>query len=432
LLFYILYNLVVLVGLILLWPVGLLWLMVQPKVRAGLFEKWGLYSRAQQDLALALPVGRRTWVHAVSVGELNAAQPFIDALEAAGHTVILSNTTRTGHDLAASRYPQHLRLYAPFDLPQSVLRAISLVQPQQMVFLETELWPNWVFIAKRFGIDCVLVNGRLSERSYTGYARFAWFFKWVLSQYHTLLMQSQADAERIISLGAPPEGVQVMGNLKYDLPPALSAEERAALRAQLPFEADAPILIAGSTHPADETYVLDVYQSLLAVVPQLKLIWVPRHPERFEAVAHQLKQSGLAWARRSQLQGTLPVSVLLGDTMGELNALYAVATAAWMGGSWSNTGGHNPVEPLHQGVPVVTGPDMKNFAAMMDVLAPTGAVQQVSYAQQAIQILAVWLTQPERRDQAVAQAQAVLATHTGATKQAVSVVDAIQKKKADA
>ena len=350
-----LYLITPLVLLRLLWKSRL-----QPEYRRRIGERFGLVPAAAEGVAV--------WVHAVSVGESLAALPLIEALirRHGEGRVWVTTTTPTGSERVSAALGARVRhSYAPYDLPGAVGRFLSRARPRQVVIMETELWPNLFRAIRRRGLPLLVANARLSPRSYRGYSRLRRSIAGVLADCTEVAAQSQADAERFRSLGAP--RVSVMGNIKFDM--ALPQEQLARgreLRATL--GPNRPVWIAASTHEGEEQAALDAHRELLRRLPHCALILVPRHPQRFDEVAKLVERSGLRSARRSQASPDAQTQVFLGDSMGEMFAYFAAADLAFVGGSLAPVGGHNVLEPAALGLPVLFGPHMHNFIAARDLL----------------------------------------------------------------
>ncbi|BBT38160.1 lipid IV(A) 3-deoxy-D-manno-octulosonic acid transferase [Pseudomonas putida] len=326
------------------------------------------------------------WVHAVSVGESIAAAPMIRALLKAypDLPITLTCMTPTGSERIRAMFAEEPRIqhcYLPYDLPWAAGRFLDHVRPRLGIIMETELWPNHIHQCTKRGIPVALANARLSERSARGYARFAGLTGPMLAEMSLIAVQTEVEAERFRSLGARPECVQVTGSIKFDLKIDEQLQPRAkALREQWGAE-QRPVWIAASTHEGEDALILEAHRQLLQIHGDALLILVPRHPERFDAV-YALCRDQFATVRRSL--GT-PVNgqtaVLLGDTMGELLFLYALADIAFVGGSLVATGGHNPLEPAALALPVVMGPHVFNFLEITAMLREAGALQQVDDAE---------------------------------------------------
>ena len=326
------------------------------------------------------------WVHAVSVGESIAAAPMIRELLKRYPQLPITVTcmTPTGSERIQALFAQEPRVqhcYLPYDLPWASRRFLDHVQPRLAVIMETELWPNHIHQCALRGIPVALANGRLSERSARGYARFARLTGPMLAEMSLLAVQTEAEAERFRALGARPECVQVTGSIKFDLKVDPFLLERAAqLREQ--WQAGVrSIWIAASTHEGEDEVMLQAHRQLLASHPDALLILVPRHPERFASVLELCRAQGFATVQRSQ--GTAVgagTQVLLGDTMGELLFLYALADMAFVGGSLVPNGGHNLLEPAALSKPVLSGPHLFNFLEIAAMLRDAGALQEIDDA----------------------------------------------------
>ena len=344
--------------------------------------------RVAERFALRLPAMRQggLWVHAVSVGESIAAAPMVRALLKAypDLPVTITCMTPTGSERIRALFGDEPRIqhcYLPYDLPWAAGRFLDHVRPRLGIIMETELWPNHVHQCAKRGIPVALANARLSERSARGYARFARLTRPMLDEMSLIAVQTETEAERFRSLGARPDCVRVTGSIKFDLKideqlPARALELRTQWSA-----VQRPVWIAASTHEGEDPIILDAHRQLLKVHGDALLILVPRHPERFDAV-HALCAAQFNTVRRSQGAAVgAQTQVLMGDTMGELLFLYALADIAFVGGSLVANGGHNPLEPAALSLPVVMGPHVFNFLEISAMLREAGALQQVDDAE---------------------------------------------------
>lgn len=383
--------------------------------------------RIGERFAVGLPPLRTggIWVHAVSVGESIAAAPLVRELLARypDLPITLTCMTPTGSERIRALFPeaqfagrvQHC--YLPYDLPWAASRFLVRAQPRLAVIMETELWPNYIHQCARRGIPVALANGRLSARSARGYGRFAKLTAPMLAELNLLAVQSQAEAERFIALGARPETVEVTGSIKFDQQVDAGVLARAmALREQWQAQ-QRPVWIAASTREGEDALVIQAHRQLLATQPDALLILVPRHLERFDSAATQLREAGLAFVRRSSATAVGPeVQVLLGDSMGELMFLYALADIAFVGGSLVETGGHNPLEPAALGLPVIMGPHRFNFLEITAQLLEQGALCEVADAQALGKQVALLLSEPARAAAMRDAGLAVLKANQGALK----------------
>lgn len=336
----------------------------------GWGQRFGFVPRSVQ----AVPV----WVHAASVGEVQAALPLIETLvrQHGNGRVWVTTTTPTGAaHLHAALGTRVLHSFAPYDLPGAVSRFLDTVRPQKAVVMETELWPNLIHGLHRRSIPLLIANARLSPRSRRGYGRLPRFTRSVLSQVGYVAAQSDSDARHFTALGAPRVGV--MGNLKFEIvPPAAQISAGAALRAQL--GSQRPVWVAASTHAGEDDSVLAAHAQLLTVRPDAVLILVPRHPQRFDDVAQLIEKRGWTFARRSSGRAPVAGAVYLGDSMGEMFTYLAAADLAFVGGSLVPVGGHNVLEPAALGKPVMFGPHMHNFLAARELLLSAHAAEELA------------------------------------------------------
>ncbi|MBA1207054.1 lipid IV(A) 3-deoxy-D-manno-octulosonic acid transferase [Pseudomonas fulva] len=344
--------------------------------------------RIGERFAIKLPTMRKggIWVHAVSVGESIAAAPMVRALLKAYPELPITLTcmTPTGSERIGALFADEPRVqhcYLPYDLPWAAGRFLDHVQPRLGVIMETELWPNHIHQCARRGIPVALANARLSERSARGYGRFARLTRPMLAEMSLIAAQTEVEAQRFLALGARAACVQVTGSIKFDLKIDEQLVPRAQALRQQWAATSRPVWIAASTHDGEDALILQAHQQLLQVHGDALLILVPRHPERFDAV-HTICSQQFATVRRSTgLPVLAQTQVLLGDTMGELLFLYALADMAFVGGSLVPTGGHNPLEPAALALPVLMGPHVFNFLEISAMLREAGALQQVDDAQ---------------------------------------------------
>ncbi|UVK99268.1 lipid IV(A) 3-deoxy-D-manno-octulosonic acid transferase [Pseudomonas sp. B21-048] len=370
-----------------LFYLGLPWVAIRLWLRA---RKAPAYAkRIGERFSLALPAMKPggLWVHAVSVGESIAAAPMIRALLQRYPTLPITVTcmTPTGSERIQALFANEPRIqhcYLPYDLPCAAKRFLDRARPKLAVIMETELWPNHIHQCAKRGIPVALANARLSERSAKGYGRFHKLTRPMLAEMSLFAVQTEAEAQRFRDLGARPETVEVTGSIKFDLTIDPQLLQRASeLRAQWQAQ-DRPVWIAASTHEGEDEVVLAAHRRLLASHPDALLILVPRHPERFNPVFELCRQQDFATVRRSSGEPvTADTSVLLGDTMGELLFLYALADSAFVGGSLVPNGGHNLLEPAALAKPVLSGPHLFNFLEIAAQLRSAGALAEVDDAE---------------------------------------------------
>lgn len=370
------YSAMLYLGASLALPIAAVGALASPRWRYGWAQRFGHYDARTVS-------GRPLWLHAASIGEVRAAWPLLAALREEFPRVPLFVTTTTpeGHRTATDLGLADGVALFPFDLPHTIARTLARVQPRGVVVLETELWPNFLRQARRRGVAAILVNGRISDRSYPRYRRFRGFFRRVLRDVRFAGMQSDLDLKRILELGAEPERAGVMGNLKFDTLRLKPPEPPEVLRRAL---GAAPVVVAGSIHPGELAVLLDAFERLGEVKPDVRIVLAPRHLHKLSEFETALDASGLAWVRRSTLDGVDAAArnarVVLLDTTGELTGTYALAGAAFIGGSLIDHGGQNPLEALWHGVPVVHGPSMTNFREITDAMASFGVSRAASEA----------------------------------------------------
>jgi 3-deoxy-D-manno-octulosonic-acid transferase len=370
--------------------------------------------------------GSAIWVHAVSVGEVQAAAPLIRALRQRHpqRTLIVTTTTPTGAQRVRALFPDTVRhAYLPYDLPGAVNRFLDRVRPQHAIVMETEVWPNLYRACARRGIPIALASARLSEKSVRRYRRFAGVFGPALRDL-AIGAQTQADAQRFIAIGANPSRVHVTGNIKFDIEvPAQVQADGAALRSAS--FAGRKVWVAGSTHAGEEDEVLEAHRRVLKLHPDALLILVPRHPNRFDQVRTWLDDSSMRFVSRSrQERVNAGIEVLFADTLGELLMLYAAADVAFVGGSLVPLiGGHNLLEPAALAKPILTGPHHANGQDIAQLLLADGAAQEVRGADDLAAAVAKLFAHPERRKEMGEKAQAVVASNRGALARAMELID---------
>ena len=373
------------------------------------------------------PLGEHViWVHAVSVGEVQAAEPLVRALleQRPEFSILVTTVTPTGsappveifaHDVA--------HLYAPYDLPDAVARFFERVRPELAIVMETELWPNLFHACRSRQVPLLLVNARLSEKSSRGYRRIRGLVEQTLAAVTQIAAQGELDAERFVALGADPGRVNVTGNLKFEqrIPPSL-LERAEVLRRE--WGAGRPVWIAASTHEGEEDLVLDAFRQVRKSFPECLLVIVPRHPERFGDVLELCRQRGLGTCLRSERQPcTAETQVYIGDSMGELLLFYAASDVAFVGGSLIHHGGHNLLEPAALGIPVVTGPHVFNFTDICNLLVAAGACITVDSVTGLERTVREWLGDPNTRHQVGEQGRRVVEKNRGALSAVLAMVN---------
>lgn len=385
-----LYSLVIRLAL----PLSLYYLIWRGLRQSEYFQRWS----ERFALYRGEPITSCLWLHAVSVGEVNAAVPLVNALRQGypAERLLITTTTPTGSARVRAIWGDSVcHVYLPYDLPGAVRNFLDHFRPRLALVMETEIWPNLFSALQRRGVPAIIANARLSERSLRAYRPFAPLVRRTMATIDCVAAQSEADAVRYRKLGAPVDRVQVTGNLKYDLPLAghLPEQARSWRRHWGP---QRPVWIAASTHPDEEEAMLQAHRLVLARFPDALLLWAPRHPERFAAVASAAARASLRVAtRRGDKLPSAASNVFVIDTLGELLDFYAGADIAFVGGSLQEVGGHNLLEPAALGVPALVGPHTFNFQEITALLLATGAVQRVADADELGARLCEWLLQPE-------------------------------------
>lgn len=414
-------------------PLALARLWWKGRLNPAYRERWGERLGRIPDL----PDRPRLWVHAVSVGEVIAAAPLVRAWRARhpDWAVLVTTTTPTGSAQVRRLFGDAVEhVYLPFDLPGAVRRFLAHARPTLGVIMETELWPNLFAEADRRGVPMVLANARLSERSMRGYSRVGGLVRPTLGHLRLIAARGAEDAARFLAMGAAPDRVEALGNLKFDLdvPPEAAALGQAWRTA---LGRGRPVWIAASTHPGEDEQVLAAHRMVLATHPDAMLLLAPRHPERAAEVAQLIEAQGLVPMRRSSLppppQPALPgregkrPDVLLIDTLGELMDFYAASDIAFVGGSLVPHGGHNPLEPAALGLPVLTGPHVHNFSDVFAAMCATGAAREVMDAH-ALGMAVAELLEDATLRRSMGEAGATwLAAHRGALERLVGRLESL-------
>lgn len=389
-----------------------------PDYRRRWGERFGLFP--------ALPESGCIWIHAVSLGETRAALPLVQTLRTRHPQIplLVTTTTPTGSRQVREALGDTVyHVYAPYDLPGAVGRFLRRARPRLAVIMETELWPNLFRHCRMEGIPLIVANARLSERSLSGYRKLRRLTARTLDQVTMIAAQSRSDAGRFQILGASPERLRVIGNIKYDLDLPQGVVERG-YKLRRTWGAERPVLIAASTHNGEDGQILEAFARLRQNLPTLLLLLVPRHPERFAVVAGLCRQSG--WrvvARSEQPSSAADTDIFLVDTLGELLLFYASADVAFVGGSLVPTGGHNVLEPALLGLPVLFGPHMFNFAEISQRLLAAEAAFQINNAQEVADMAERLFTDKALRKTAGERGKAVVEANRGALAALVEIIE---------
>lgn len=362
-------------------------------------------------------IGESIWVHAVSVGEVQAALPLIRALKERypGKKLLVTTVTPTGAARVRAAFGDSVEhSYIPFEFPFAISRFFNSVNPSAALILETEVWPNLYRACGVRDIPLILVSARISPRSVSGYKRMLPLIRETLSHGIIIAAQSQSDADRFLALGASAERTTVMGNIKFDVGLPEGVRE-AGVRMRKEILGDRPVWVAASTHHGEEQQVLDAHRKLLERHPELLLILVPRHPERFADVRQLIEKSGFDVVSRTEQRSCAPSTrVFLGDTMGEVPLFFAACNVAFIGGSLVPIGGHNLLEPAAQGLPIITGPYNFNAQEIADMFVDLNACRKIEGWQQLAEVVHELLATPERAAELGCNAEILLERNRGA------------------
>lgn len=409
---YLIYSLLYALALILSLPYWLIGMARAGKYRAGFKERFG---SVPSRLKLPQHSEGSIWVHAVSVGEVLAVSELVQALKFAfpEKRIFVSTTTLTGQTLARKRFGDESVFYMPLDLQFAVNAYLKSIAPQLLIVAETEFWPNLLHLAKQRGAQIAVVNARISDRSFPGYRRCRSLLRDVLRNVELFLAQTEVDRDRLIAIGALPDRVLVSGNLKFDVKaPPESALSSALRRSIVP---DQKVLVFGSTVEGEEAVLAPCFKKIFREFPQALIVLAPRHPERFDAVADLLRESGLSfWRRSSWKSSALGGGVLLLDTIGELASVYSLADVAFVGGSLVPRGGHNILEPAQFAKPILIGPHYENFRGIVQSFLKHDAVRIVAPEQLTEAVLKL-MRSPHEAVQLGARAWAVIESGRGST-----------------
>jgi 3-deoxy-D-manno-octulosonic-acid transferase len=420
---YLAYSLLLTLGLVVLIPHFLFQALAHGKYIAGLRQRLGAVPQLDGKPVI--------WLHCVSVGETQAARPLAQRLKQAfpHHALVVSTVTLTGQTLARDVFRDQAEsvFYFPFDWRWSTRRALKAINPAAVLIMETELWPNFLRECKVRCIPVALVNGRISRQSYRRYKMIKFFLRRVLSCLSVAVMQSETDAERLLSLGMAREKLFTAGNLKFDSEVAGELSGRTEeLRQRFGLRSGAPLILAASTHSPEEELMLESIRQL-RTKHGVRLMIAPRRPERFNEVAALIQKSGLSWARKTNppQPEDADADVILLDTIGELRATYSLADVVFVGGSIVDKGGHNVLEPAAAGAAVVTGAHTHNFHAVVDLMVEAGALVQlpaVITTEEITNVFSNLLASPGDRDALGRRAKQLVTDNQGATDKTIKLI----------
>jgi 3-deoxy-D-manno-octulosonic-acid transferase len=416
-----LYN----IGLLLAAPVILAVLLAKPRCRPGFLQRMGWHIHPSDRHTIASPL---VWIHAVSLGEVVAATPLVKALHERHPECryIVTTVTETGREAVEQRLggiAEHR--YAPLDFPWAVARMIRSLRPVLYVFVETELWPNLLWTLRAQDVPSVLVNGRLSSRSFgrQDLPVIRSLYRSILQTLTLCLMQSDRDRQRIVALGAEPSRAHVTGNIKFDQP-LPDVRSRESLRQSFGLDEHEQLMLAGSTHAGEEELLVSAYRHIVKTYPTTVLMLAPRHIERADRVETVLREAGFAVQRRSRIQEKQSgPRVIILDTRGELSRAYRDAVVAFVGGTLVPVGGHNLLEPAVWGIPVMFGPHTDHCAEVAALLSEAGGGRRVMGVEDLVTSLEEWLGQPETRHRMGQVARQVVLDNQGALTRSLEFIE---------
>ncbi|MBL1140746.1 MAG: 3-deoxy-D-manno-octulosonic acid transferase [Proteobacteria bacterium] len=398
----------------------LFWLgLKNPAYRTRWHERFGFLSWTSNSKPVL-------WIHAVSVGEVNAATPIITRLlkKYTHYQILVTTVTPTGAYTIEQHFGDEIRhLYLPYDLPFSVKRFLKIVKPSLLITMETEIWPNLYEACQNKGIPILIINARLSQKSSKGYQLVATLMKQTLSKVSVIAAQTNQDAERFISFGADQNKVVVTGNLKFDVKVPHSITEQAQSLKRY-FSLNRPIWIAASTQEGEEEIVLKAHEMVLKKYPQAILILAPRHPERASKVSILCEAAGLNYVKRTdEMNFSQEFSVYILDTLGELQLHYAASQIAFVGGSLVNNGGQNMMEPASLGLPVISGLHTYNFTEITSLLLENDALLCVSESEELANEICMLLNDANRRHNMGERGRQVIESNRGNLTRLMEVIE---------
>ncbi len=397
-----------------------------PAYRRRMLERLALFKALQQG---------GLWVHAVSLGEVIAATPLIKRFQQQypDAPVTITTMTPTGSQKVIQTFGDTVfHVYLPYDIPSIINRFLNKLRPEVLVIIETELWPNMIHCARKRGIKILLANARLSARSARNYQRIAKITKTMLCQIDCIATQTEIEKQRYVKLGMPSDRVMVTGSIKFDIaPPKDLADKTEALRRMLGPTRD--ILIAASTHDNEEQQILEIFSKVRQSLPNLLLLLVPRHPDRFNDVIQLCKRQGFNIVLRSENQAcSSNTDVFIGNTMGEMMLFYSVCDVAFVGGSLVPVGGHNLLEPAALAKAAITGPHMHNFLEITQMLLNANAIMQINNQDELANAVIKYLNDAELRQRAGEAGRQVVLQNRGALQKQFDLLQGLYETKSDA
>ena len=429
----VLYNILMIFGVVLGFPLIVISTIASKKRRKTVLHRLGIRSLPESVRSgkETEPEKKPIWVHALSVGEVLSAIPLIQGLKNRypDRRIAFSVSTKTGSDIAQTRVAEYVKgiFFFPYDFSFSVKHAVKEINPALVIIVETDIWPNFLFEMKKRNVPVLLVNARLSRRSFAGYRRTLFFMAKALAAFSKICTQSQTDARRFVRLGVPERKITVTGNFKFDQEyPLLTENEAKRLGRMMHLQPSQAILLAGSTHSGEEAILFDAFSRLKRRFPELVLIVAPRDPQRAESICRMSMSAGLPAAPWKKLAETLtdePFEVIVVNTIGLLTRLYALSDIAYIGGSLVNAGGHNPLEPAAFSKPILFGPDMSDFDDISRMLVQSGGGFEVRDADGVCETVSMLLGDREKAGEAGHRAFEVFDANKGAVEKVLNEVE---------
>ena len=423
------YNVAMGLAIVLLWPIWVPLVWTRKKRRRTFMQRLFMQALPPSDPETAAARGR-VWIHALSVGEVVSAEPLVKALaqKHGSRTLIFTASTQTGVEMAIRLIAPHVAAirHFPYDTRFSVNRALHVLNPRQVVIVETDIWPNFLNRLKKRRIPVYLVNARLSDRSFRGYQRAAWLMAPLLSVFGRICVQTEADRLRFRALGVADDKLMTVGNIKFDQAPArMSTAQRQGYTQTFNLPAGAPVWVAGSTHEGEEDMLSIAYREVCAAGIHAVLIVAPRDPDRAAAVCQIFNRSGQDAVTLTQMerQPTSPRVVVI-DRIGMLRNLYALADLAFVGGSLVKAGGHNPLEPASVAKPILFGPHTDDFRWICQTLEKAGGAMRVHDSDQLAERAVHLIGNPADGRRVGRSAYGVFAKHRGAVERTLAAIDA--------
>jgi len=419
-----LYSVLLLLALLVYTPGHFVRMRLVKKQRLFLLNRLGL------KLPEAKPEAPSLWIHAVSVGEVLSLRRLVSELRVRhpDWPIYFSTLTSTGFEVAGRAFPEAAEIFfVPLDFGRVVRRFFTALKPRMFILAESEFWPQLLRQARRHCRSVILINGRISGRSFARYFRWRRLIRPVLGNVDHFLVQTDQDRKRLEQIGVPPQRLEVAGNLKVDLRlPPVSADDKAKLKAGLGLSPGQRVIVAGSTHRGEEGLILEAFAAARKAAPDLALVLAPRHPERSAELEKEAAASGLGAMKRTRAAPDKPWQVLILDTIGELARFYALADLAFVGGSLVPHGGQNLLEPAYYGTPICFGPHMENFAELADLFVRSGAAR-VIMGKEGLEDM-FRLTDKTGLEEAGRKARQVLNSIQGATARTIEVIESMMTR----